>query len=157
MINHMLANDEDIERLLFIMANLPEFLRLSLARRKVRELISMAETERLESICRAFSCTSLIEPNKMVELLGSWIRAMCEVESSVLTQLIVTYCKAFLNDKNFIRKYSERFLNAYYLLQKEDREKIMICVKEAIFLRPHPNESIKMLPRKLKLAMQISS
>ncbi len=71
MINHMLANDEDIERLLFIMANLPEFLRLSLARRKVKELISMAETERLESISRAFSCTSLIEPNKMVELLGS--------------------------------------------------------------------------------------
>ena len=157
MINHMLANDEDIERLLFIMANLPEFLRLSLARRKVKELISMAETERLEIISRAFNCTSLIEPNKMVELLGSWIRAMCEVESSVLTQLMVTYCKAFLNDKNFIRKYSERFLNAYYLLQKEDQEKIMICVKEAIFLRPHPNESIKMLPRKLKLAMQISS
>jgi hypothetical protein len=48
-------------------------------------------------------------------------------------------------------------LNAYYLLQKEDKEKIMICVKEAIFLRPHPNEAIKLLPRKLKLAMQISS
>src|SRR6476619_8429808 len=112
MVNHMLANDEDIERLLFIMANLPEFLRLSLARRKVKELISMAETERLESISRAFSCTSFIEPNKMVELLGSWIRAMCEVESSVLTQLMVTYCKAFLIDKNFIRKYSEMFLRS---------------------------------------------
>ena len=46
----------------------------------------MAEPERLESISRAFSCTSLIESNKMVELLGSWIRAMCEVESSDLTQ-----------------------------------------------------------------------
>ena len=157
MIDHMLANDEDIERLLYIMANLPEFLRLSLARRKVRELISMAESERLESISRAFSCTSLIESNKMVELLGSWIRAMCEVESSVLTQLMVTYCKAFLIDKNFIRKYSERLLKAYYLLGKEDREKIMICVKEAIFLGSNPNELIEMLPRKLKLAMQISS
>jgi len=157
MINHMLANDEDIKRLLFIMANLPEFLRLSLARRKVRELISMAETERLESISRAFSCTSLIESNKMVELLRSWIRAMCEVESSVLTQLMVTYCKALLNEKNFICKYSEKFLNAYYLLQKEDQEKIMICIKEAIFLRPHPSESIKILPRKLKIVMQIST
>ena len=157
MVNHMLANDEDIERLLFIMANLPEFLRLSLARRKVRELISMAETERLESISRAVTCTSLIEPNKMVELLVSWIRALCDVESSVLTQLMVTYCKAFLNDKNLIHEYSERLLKAYYLLGKEDREKIMICVKEAIFLGPNPNESIEMLPQKLKLAMQISS
>ena len=34
MIDHMLANDEDIERLLYIMANLPEFLRLSLAEKK---------------------------------------------------------------------------------------------------------------------------
>lgn len=157
MINSMLANDGDIERLLFIMANLPEFLRLSLARRKVRELISMAETERLESISRAFSCTSLIESNKMVELLGSWIRAMCEVESSVLTQLMVTYCEVLLNEKNFICRYSEQFLNAYYLLKTEDREKIMMCTKEAIFLRPHPSESIQMLPQKLKLAMKISS
>jgi hypothetical protein len=156
MIHHMLANDEDIERLLYIMANLPEFLRLSLARRKVKELISMAESERLESISRAFSCTTLIESNKMVELLGSWIRAMCEVESSVLTQLMVTYCKALLNQKNFICKYSEKVLNAYFLLQKEDQEKIMICLKEAIFLGPHPGKSIKILPQKLKNAMQIS-
>ena len=128
MINHMLANDEDIERLLFIMANLPEFLRLSLARRKVRELISMAETERLESISRAFSCTSLIESNKMVELLGSWIRAMCEVESSVLTQLMVTYCKALLNEKNFICKYSE---------------KVFECVLPASERRPRENHDLR--------------
>jgi len=157
MVNHMLANDGDIERLLFIMANLPEFLRLSLARRKVRELISMAEIERLESISRAVTCTSLIESNKMVDLLGSWLRALCDVESSVLTQLMVTYCEAFQHDKNMIYEYSERLLKAYYLLGKEDREKIMICAKEAIFLGSNPNELIEMLPRKLKLAMQISS
>ena len=81
---------------------------------------------------------------------------MCEVESSVLTQLMVTYCKALLNEKNFICKYSEKVLNAYYLVQKEDQEKIMICLKEAIFLGPHPSKSIKILPRKLKNAMQIS-
>jgi len=105
MVNHMLANDGDIERLLFIMANLPEFLRLSLARRKVRELISMAEIERLESISRAVTCTSLIESNKMVELLGSWLRALCDVESSVLTQLMVAYCEAVQHDKSMIYEY----------------------------------------------------
>ncbi len=153
----MLANDGDIERLLFIMANLPEFLRLSLARRKVKELISMGGTERLESISRVLSCTSLIESNKMVELLGSWIRAMCEVDSSLLTQLMVTYCEVLLAEKNFISMYSEQFLNAYYLLRKEDRDKIMMCTMEAVFLRPHPRESIQKLPAKLKHAMKIST
>lgn len=153
----MLANDGDIERLLFIMANLPEFLRLSLARRKVKELISMEGTERLESISRVLSCTSLIESNKMVELLGSWIRAMCEVDSSLLTQLMVTYCEVLLAEKNFISMYSEQFLNAYYLLRKEDRDKIMMCTMEAVFLRPYPRESIQKLPEKLKHAMKIST
>ena len=40
------SSDGDIENLLFIIADLPDFLRLSICRTKVKELVEMTESEK---------------------------------------------------------------------------------------------------------------
>ena len=42
----MQSNDVDIENLLVIMANLPDFLRNSVSRQKVKELVDMRDEEK---------------------------------------------------------------------------------------------------------------
>jgi hypothetical protein len=147
------ANQEDIEKLLFIMANLPEFLRLSFARRKVSELISMIESDRILTINSAIKCLSTLESNMITRLITSWIRAMCEIEPSMLIELMESYHAALLNDKDFVNTNPEKLSNAYYSLTEENQERIMMGLKEALLLSPDPIKLVNMLPQRLKIIM----
>lgn len=149
----MQTNPGDVERLLFIMAGLPEFLRLSLARRKLRELISMNESERILMILQVIHCLYTLDANMIGRLVTSWIKEMCILDSKILTELMAAYCEAFLNEKNFINTYSGTFLEGYNSLAEKEQERIMIGVKEALLLSPSQLELIDKLPEAIKILM----
>lgn len=150
----MAANGEDIERLLLIMANLPEFLRLSFARRKVSELSSMNELERRLTIRFAIQCLSELKANTSMKLITSWIKAMCEIEPTILVGLMESYSAVLSDDENFFSVYPEKLVNSYRLLSKECQDKIIMGVKEAFFLSPDAAKLMKMLPKSLKTIME---
>jgi hypothetical protein len=147
------ANQEDIKKLLFIMANLPEFLRLSFARRKVSELISMIESDRRLTIRSAIKCLSTLESNMTTRLISSWIQAMCEIEASMLIELMESYYAVLLNDKDFVNANLEELSNAYYSLTEENQERIIMGLTEALLLSPDPIKLVNMLPQRLKIIM----
>jgi len=148
------ANGEDIERLLLIMASLPEFLRLSFARRKVSELSSMNELDRRITIRVATQCLSELEPNSSTRLITSWIKAMCEIEPTMLVGLMESYSAVLSDDANFVSAYPEKLVTAYRLLSKECQDRIIIGLKEAVLLSPDAAKLMKMLPKSLKTIME---
>lgn len=153
----MAAGGEDIERLLLIMANLPEFLRLSFAKRKVSELSSMNELERRTTIRFAIQCLSELEANTSTRLITSWIKAMCETEPTILVGLMESYSAVLSDDANFFSTYPEKLVNAYRLLSKECQDRIIIGIKEAVFLSPDAARLMKMLPNSLKTIMEFEN
>jgi hypothetical protein len=149
----MEPNPGDVERLLFIMANLPEFLRLSLASRKLHELISMNKLERLPVILQVIRCLYSLEGSMIERLVTSWIKEMCKLDSKILTELMVTYCEAFLNEERFINIYSGTFLDGYNSLKEDEQERIMIGLKEGLLLSPSRLDLLEKLPETIKILM----
>jgi hypothetical protein len=60
------SSDGDIENLLFIIADLPDFLKLSICRTKVKELVEMTESEKKETMIRTLTSINLINREKLV-------------------------------------------------------------------------------------------
>lgn len=78
---------------------------------------------------------------------------MCEIEPSMLIELMESYYAALLNDKDFVNTNPEKLSNAYYSLTEENQEKIIMGLKEALLLSPNPIKLVNMLPQRLKIIM----
>ena len=155
--NDMGAEQEEIKNLLLIMANLPEFLRMSFARRKVSELSYMSESDRRTTIGFAVHCLSEVEPNISTKLITSWIKAMCEVEPTTLVGLMESYSAALLDDMNFVNAHPQNLANAYRSLSRECQDRIIAGLKEALYLSPDATKLVKMLPVSLRTIMGYES
>jgi hypothetical protein len=79
----MNSNDNDIENLLFIIANLPDFLKVSICRTKTRELAEMGESEKKEAISRSLNSINLVQQDKLVELTRTWMKVISEIEPDI--------------------------------------------------------------------------
>jgi hypothetical protein len=146
----MVAERGNIERLLLIMGNLPEFLRLSYARRKISELSIMNESDRRSTIGFAAQCLLALEPAMSTKVITSWIRALCEIEPTTLVLLVESYTMALMDHKNYMNVYLENLVSAYQSLSQECQNKITISLKEALLLNPHTVKIVKTLPLALR-------
>lgn len=148
--DNLVAESGNIERLLVIMGNLPEFLRLSYARRKVSELSSMSESDRRSTIKFAAQCLLALEPTMSTKLVTTWIRALCELEPTMLIRLVESYTIALMEHKDYVNLHLEILVSAYQSLSQECQNTITLALKEALFLSPHVDKTVKMLPLALK-------
>jgi hypothetical protein len=139
----------DIENLLFIMANLPDFLKLSVCRKKVKELLEMNESERKETIARSLTSMNLINQDKLVELTKTWMKVISEIEPDELTKLLYSYLLILDDVKLFNKIDGKLILNIFYSLEEAERVKLLVCLKEAVFLHPTRGEILKKIPADL--------
>ena len=147
------SGNEDIENLLFIMANLPDFLRISVCRKKVRELIEMTEMEKRETIARSLTSINLISRDKLVELTKTWMKVISEISTSELTKLLNSYLLILDEVKLFDKLDGKLILAIFTSLEESERMKLLICLKEAVFLNPKGKEILKKIPADLAEAI----
>jgi len=102
------SGNDDIENLLFIMANLPDFLKIS--------------------VCRKIS------PSELTKLLHSYLLILDEV-------------------KLFDKLDGKLILAIFTSLEESERMKLLICLKEAVFLNPNGKEILKKIPADLVKAI----
>jgi hypothetical protein len=139
----------DIENLLFIMANLPDFLKISVCRKKVKELIEMTDLEKKETIARSLTSINLISQDKLVELTKTWMKVISEISPSELTKLLYIYL-LILDEVNLFDKLEGKLiLNIFSSLQESEQMKLLVCLKEAVFLNPKRKEILKKIPADL--------
>jgi hypothetical protein len=143
------TTDSNIENLLFIIANLPDFLKLSVCRTKTKELVEMTESEKKEAMVKSLSCINLIERDKLVGLTKTWMKVISEIEPDELTAILNCYLIILDSAKLFNKIDSKLILSTFLSLEVDERNKLMVCLKEALFLNPNRQNILKIIPANL--------
>ncbi len=143
------SHNNDIENLLFIMANLPDFLKISVCRKKVKELVEMTDSEKKDTITRSLTSIDLVSQDKLVELTKTWMKVISEISPSELTKLLHSYLLILDEVKLFDKLDGKLILDIFYSLEESERMKLLICSKEAVFLNPKRKEILKKIPADL--------
>ena len=143
------STDSNIENLLFIIANLPDFLKLSICRTKTKELVEMTESEKKEAMIRSLSSINLIQRDKLAGLTKTWMKVISEIEPDELTEILHCYLLILNNVKLFNKIDSKLILNTFLSLEEDERKKLMVCLKEALFLNPNRENILKNIPANL--------
>ena len=143
------SGDGDIENLLFIIANLPDFLKLSICRTKVKELVEMTESEKKETIVRSLTSINLINQDKLVKLTNTWMKVISEIEPYELTKILHSYLVILDSVKLFDKLDPNLILNTFSSLEEAERDKLLVCIKEALFLNPNRGKIMKNIPTNL--------
>lgn len=143
------TTDSNIENLLFIIANLPDFLKLSVCRTKTKELVEMTESEKKEAMVKSLSSINLIQRDKLVGLTKTWMKVISEIEPDELTEILNCYLLILDSVKLFNKIDSKLILNTFLSLEVDERNKLMVCLKEALFLNPNRQNILKIIPTNL--------
>ncbi len=143
------SSDGDIENLLFIIANLPDFLKLSICRTKVKELVKMTESEKKETIIRSLTSINLINQDKLAKLTKTWMKVISEIEPYELTKILHSYLEILDSVKLFDKLDPKLILNTFSSLEQAERDKLLVCIKEALFLNPNRGKIMKNIPTNL--------
>jgi hypothetical protein len=143
------STDSNIENLLFIIANLPDFLKLSVCRTKTKELVEMTESEKKEAMVKSLSSINLIQPDKLVGLTKTWMKVISEIEPDELTEILNCYLLILDSVKLFNKIDSKLILNTFLSLEVDERNQLMVCLKEALFLNPNRQNILKIIPTNL--------
>jgi hypothetical protein len=143
------STDGNIENLLFIIANLPDFLKLSICRTKTKELVKMTESEKKEAMARSLGSINLIDRDKLAGLTKTWMKVISEIEPDELTEILHCYLLILNSVKLFNKIDSKLILNTFLSLEEDERNKLMVCLKEALFLNPNRENILKNIPANL--------
>ena len=143
------STDSNIENLLFIIANLPDFLKLSICRTKTKELVEMTESEKKEAMARSLSSINLIQRDKLAGLTKTWMKVISEIEPDELTEILHCYLLILNSVKLFNKIDPKLILNTFLSLEEDERNKLMVCFKEALFLNPNRENILKNIPANL--------
>ena len=143
------STDSNIENLLFIIANLPDFLKLSVCRTKTKELVEMTESEKKEAMVKSLRSINLIQRDKLVGLTKTWMKVISEIEPDELTEILNCYLLILDSVKLFNKVDSKLILNTFLSLELDERNKLMVCLKEALFLIPNRHNILKIIPTNL--------
>lgn len=143
------STDSNIENLLFIIANLPDFLKLSICRTKTKELVEMTESEKKEAMVRSLSSINLIQRDKLAGLTKTWMKVISEIEPDELTEILHCYLLILNSVKLFNKIDPKLILNTFLSLEEDERNKLMVCLKEALFLNPNRENILKNIPANL--------
>ena len=143
------STDSNIENLLFIIANLPDFLKLSVCRTKTKELVEMTESEKKEAMVKSLRSINLIQRDKLVGLTKTWMKVISEIEPDELTEILNCYLLILDSVKLFNKVDSKLILNTFLSLELDERNKLMVCLKEALFLIPNRQNILKIIPTNL--------
>jgi hypothetical protein len=143
------STDSNIENLLFIIANLPDFLKLSVCRTKTKELVEMTESEKKEAMVKSLSSINLIQRDKLEGLTKTWMKVISEIEPDELTEILNCYLLILDSVKLFNKVDSKLILNTFLSLELDERNKLMVCLKEALFLIPNRQNILKIIPTNL--------
>ena len=109
----------------------------------------MPESEKRELIARSLNCINLIPHDKLVELTRTWMKVISEIEPVQLTEILQCYLLT-LDSVNLFSKIDPKLiLDVFFSLSDVERNKLIICLKEALFLNPDRQQILNKIPTNL--------
>ena len=106
----------------------------------------MTEAEKKEAIIGSLNSITMIQPNKLTGLTKIWMKALSEIEPDELTHLLYCYISIMESSKLFKKIDPKMILNEFFSLEEVERNKLLVCLKEALFLSPDRKTILKTIP-----------
>jgi hypothetical protein len=130
-----------------ILANLPDFLREPILRKKLKEFYIFDESDKRETIATALNAASSIQAEKLALLAKSWMEVLSEFDTSRIVLMLRLYCEAILNDHFVIERLNiDCLIHAFMTLDEGKKHKFIDCLKEAMLSVPNRHTIIEMMP-----------
>jgi hypothetical protein len=151
----MQSNDVDIENLLVIMANLPDFLRTSVSRQKVKELVKMTYEEKETVTLRAIKCLQNIPSEHSKKLLYSWFSAILKLDSTEFVTVIHLYLNILVTYHMSDNTYLDYVSDFFSTLKDDDKNRIIDNLREIICLFPFRERLLEILPNNIQKMISV--
>jgi len=133
--------------IIYILADLPDFLREPVLRKKLQEFYMFDESDKRETISTALTAASSFEANKLNVLVKSWMEVLSELDTGRILTMLTLYCDEILKGSSVLEKLNfDSVVQAFMTLDEVKKEKFIYCLKEAMFSVPNRHKIIQMLP-----------
>jgi len=133
--------------IIHILADLPDFLREPVLRKKLQEFYIYDESDKRETISTAITAASSFEANKLNVLVKSWMEVLSELDTGRILTMLTLYCDEILKDRSVLEKLNfDSVVQAFITLDEVKKVKFIYCLKEAMFSVPNRHKIIQMLP-----------
>jgi len=133
--------------IIYILADLPDFLREPVLRKKLQEFYMFDESDKRETISTALNAASSIDAKRLNVLVKSWMDVLSELDTGKILIMLTLYCDELLKDRSPLKKPNfECVFQAFITLDEVKKVKFIYCLKEAMFSVPNRLKIIQMLP-----------
>ncbi|MGB7957207.1 MAG: hypothetical protein WCF23_24800 [Candidatus Nitrosopolaris sp.] len=130
-----------------ILANLPDFLREPILRKKLKEFYIFDESDKRETIAMALNAASSIQAEKLAVLAKTWMEVLAEFDTSRIVLMLRLYCEEILKDHSVMEKLSiECLIHTFITLNDVKKQKFIDCLKEAMLSVPNGHKIIEIMP-----------
>ena len=130
-----------------ILAELPDFLREQIIRKRLQEFVIFKESDKRETISMALNAASSIDEHKFTRLVKTWLAVLSEFDPSTIVLMLRLYCEEISKDQVAIKKLNmECLIHAFTTLDDVKKQKFIDCLKESMFSIPNRYKIIEMMP-----------
>ena len=130
-----------------ILANLPDFLREQILRKRLQEFFIFDESDKCETVSMALNAASSMEAQKLAVLVKTWMEVLSEFDTSTIVLMLRLYCEEILRDRSAIEKLNmDCLIQAFMTLNEVKKQKFIDCLKESMFSVPNWHKIIQIMP-----------
>ena len=130
-----------------ILADLPDFLREPILRKKLREFYTYDESGKRETISTAVIAKSYIQADKLHALVKTWLEILSEFNADEVVMMFRLYCEEFLKRPAGMENLKTPwFIHALMAIDKNKKQKLTDCLIEAMFIVPNRHKIVKLMP-----------
>lgn len=127
----MLSEPNYAGNIIVSLANLPEFLRKPILKKRLMEFFSMSQSDKIEIINNALQAGPIISFDKFAKLFKTWLEILSTLPEDQRTIMFTTYINEITENPQKIISFNlDGILEVYLSLNQSEKEIISKSVKK---------------------------
>jgi len=119
--------------IIIVLANLPDFLRKPILKKRMMEFFSMSESEKSEVINNALEAGPTIPFPNFSKLFKTWLEVLCTISEENRYDMFSNYIKHIINSPQKIIAFNlDGILEIFLSLEQSNQEIISISIQNVI-------------------------
>ena len=119
--------------IIIVLANLPDFLRKPILKKRMMEFFSMSESEKSEIINNALEAGPTIPFPNFSKLFKTWLEVLCAISEENRYDMFSNYIKHIINSPQKIIAFNlDGILEIFLSLGQSNQETISISIQNVI-------------------------
>ena len=129
----MLSEPNHTGNIIIILANLPDFLRTPILKKRMTEFFSMPDSEKYEMIDNALEAGPTIPFPNFAKLFRTWLEVLCTVSEENRYTMFSNYIKHIINSPQKIIAFNlDGILEIFLSLEQANQEIISISIQKVV-------------------------